>query len=369
MSNQASVRLNRNTGKIMRLWEERARKEIAASHQQEALALRNSLPEFLKLIAEALQTNIDRTEARKKADYLEHERVSRLHGRLRAGTLNYSMDQLVYEYHILRQTICDVMEEEEILSPVDREIIVAAVEQAVNHAATEFSQTLRDIQEKLSHTIAHDLRGPITAAKSSAELILRRPDDPDHCVRVASRIVGSMDQLDSMVRDLLDASRFRAGQELLLNFTECDLDLIARQVADEANHTYGYRVEVKSRKPCLGLWSESGLRRAIANLTTNAVKYGAADTLIIISVDQNEDTATVAVHNEGPPIPPEQFEILFQQFRRSRTVADKVGWGLGLTIVEGMAEAHHGQVRVESAAGKGTTFTMEIPKRWQSKAA
>ncbi len=349
----------------MKKWEECARKEIASTCHQESLALQDSLPEFLQLLIQALSTTVDRTEARRIADRLENERVGKKHGRERAGSLSYTMEQLIYEYHILRQTICDVMEEEAALTPVEREVIVTAIEQAVNDAATEFSQTLRAIQENLTHTIAHDLRGPITAAKSGAQLILRRPEDSEHCIRVASRIVSSMDQLDSMIHDLLDASRYRAGQGVSLQFAECDLDLIARQVADEINFAHGNRVVVNSRKPCLGYWSASGLRRAISNLAANAVKYGAAGTPVIIHVDQTDDTATVAVHNEGTPIPADEKAILFQQFRRSRATSSKAGWGLGLTIVEGMAEAHHGSVRVESEPDKGTTFTLELPKNWQ----
>src|SRR5689334_12317341 len=122
------------------------------------------------------------------------------------------------------------MEEEAMLTPAEREVIVASIEQAVNDAATQFSETLRDVQEKLTHTLAHDLRSPITAAKTSAQLLLRRPDDVDHCINSATRILNNMDRLNSMIHDLLDASRIRAGQGLPLEFNECDLDLVARQV-------------------------------------------------------------------------------------------------------------------------------------------
>src|SRR5690606_32735949 len=110
------------------------------------------VPEYLEQLSDALSTIIDRTDARKRADRIDSERVGRKHGRERAGSLNYSMQQLIFEYHILRQVICDVMEEEVPLTPVEREIIVASIEQAVNDAATQFSETLRDIQEKLTHT-------------------------------------------------------------------------------------------------------------------------------------------------------------------------------------------------------------------------
>ncbi len=361
-SSSASERLTRNTTKIMKYWEERARREVGAACHQESLALRDSLPEMLQLLATALSTTVDRSDLRILIDRFESERVGRKHGKERAGSLNYSMDQLILEYHILRQTICEVMEEEAILTPIEREAIVASIEQAVNDAATQFSDTLRDIQEKLTHTLAHDLRGPLTVAKTSAQLIMRRPDDENHCIKAASRISNSMDELDSMIHDLLDASRIRVGQGLTLEFDELDSDLIARQVADEANLTYGNRFVVKSTTPCFGYWNENGLRRVMSNLTTNAAKYGAPDTPVTISLIQHEDSISLSVHNEGSVIPKDEQAILFEQFRRSRTAGTAKGWGLGLTIVKGMTEAHHGTVRVESEAGKGTTFTIDLPK-------
>jgi signal transduction histidine kinase len=272
------------------------------------------------------------------------------------------MDQLIFEYHVLRQVICDVIEEECELSALEREIIVAAVEQAVNDAATEFSETLRDIQERLTSTLAHDLRGPITAAKTSAQLLLRRPDDVDHCVRTAARISNNMDRLDSMIHDLLDASRIRAGQGLSLQIGECDLDLIVRQVADEMNEIHGERFVVKSRGHCVGFWSANGMRRLLENLTTNAAKFSTAGTPITLSVTQSTDTAGFSVHNLGKVIPSEEQAILFQQYRRTRNAEARTGWGLGLTVVKGMAEAHHGTIQVESEEGKGTTFSVQLPK-------
>lgn len=362
MPHGASGRLTQNAEKIMKIWEERANREVEAAFHQTSLALRDSLPEFLALLSDALSTTIDRTQARAAVDRLESERVGRKHGGERAASRNYTMDQLIYEYHIFRQVICDVLEEEAPLTMVEREIIVASVEQAVNDAATQFSETLQEIQEKLTHMMAHDLRGPITSAKTNAQLILRRPDDQGHCIRTASRIVNSMDRLDSMIHDLLDASRIRAGQALALDFQECDLDLIARQVAEESNVTHGNRFSVISSGECLGHWSENAIRRVLENLTTNAAKFSSPDTPITIGIEQTEDRATLAVHNEGKPIPDDEQAILFQQFKRTRPTGAKVGWGLGLTVVKGMAEAHHGTVRVESEEGKGTTFKIELPK-------
>lgn len=363
MPNSTSNRLKSKSEEIMNLWVQRAVKEVSAAQQQETLALRNSLPEYLSQLADALSKTIDRTEARKSQDKADSTRVGKKHGKERASSLNYSLDQLVFEYHILRQVICDVLEKDGmLLTPVEREIIVCSIEQAVNDAATEFSDCLRDIQEQLSHTLAHDLRTPITTAKTSAQLILRRPDDVDNCVNKASRIANNMDRLDSMIRDLLDASRIRAGQSLPLEFENCDLDWIIREVADELNSTHEGRFVILSSEKCLGCWNHNGLRRLLENLANNAIKYGFKNSPVTISLVQNADMATLKVHNEGKTIPPVEKAILFQQFRRSRSAEKETGWGLGLTVVKGMVDAHKGSIHVESEESKGTTFIINLPK-------
>lgn len=123
MSILTSERLLANSEKIMRRWEERAKSEIRAATHKDSLVLRNALPEQLKHLADALSTTIDRTAIRVRRDLDEATRLGKLHGFDRAGMASYTIDQLIFEFHILRQVICEVMEEEVALSNIEREII------------------------------------------------------------------------------------------------------------------------------------------------------------------------------------------------------------------------------------------------------
>ncbi|MFL5785281.1 MAG: sensor histidine kinase [Bacteriovoracaceae bacterium] len=362
MQNETSERLTKNIDNIMKLWETRVYKEVDAAHHQEKLALRNSLPEYLSQLASALSTTIDRNSARKASDKADSRRIGQKHGKERASSRDYTIDQLIFEYHILRQVICDVMETEAILTPNEREVIICSIEQAVNDAATEFSDTLKDIQEQMSHTLAHDMRTPLSVAKASAQLILRRPFDSDNCISKATNVCKSLDRMDYMIRDLLDASRLRAGKELALEFQTCDLDWIGRDIVEEGNFVHEGRLKLISPGECLGCWNEDGLRRLLENLSNNAIKYGEPNTPVTITITQDSETATLSVHNEGKPILHEEKAILFQQYRRTRTTEDTVGWGLGLTVVKGMIEAHKGTIDIVSEKGKGTTFIVKLPK-------
>jgi signal transduction histidine kinase len=362
MSNAASDRLKQNAERIMQIWEERARDEVSASMHHDSLVLQNSLPQYLNQLVDELSTKIERTPARIEADKVESTRVGKEHGRERAGYADYSMSQLIFEYHILRQVIFQVLEEEAPLEVRERDIIIDSIEQAVNDAATQFSKTLRDIQELFIVTLTHDLRGPINVVKMGTQLILRRLERGDTHVDVAARMISSIDRLDSMIQNLLDASRLRAGQGLKLEFEECYLDRLVHDVVEDLSFTYGERFVVVSDSDIRSYCSRKEIRRVIENLAINAVKYGTPSTPITLTLQQTETQISLTIHNEGNPIAPDAQSILFQQFRRTTSAEEQTGWGLGLFLAKNITEAHQGTIVVESAQGKGTSFIVKLPK-------
>ncbi|MEP0855637.1 HAMP domain-containing sensor histidine kinase [Trichocoleus sp. DQ-U1] len=362
MSNQASDRLKQNAERIMHLWEERARDEVKASMHHESLVLRNSLPLYLNQLVDELSNRIDRTPARIAADKVESTRIGKKHGHERAGYADYSMTQLIFEYHILRQVIFQVLEEEAPLDVRERDIIIDSIEQAVNDAATQFSETLRDIQELFMVTLTHDLRGPLNVVKMGTQLTLRRVERGDSHVDIAARMLNAINRLDSMIQNLLDASRLRTGQSLKIEFEECDLEVLVQEVVEDLSFAYGDRFVVVCDSDIRSYCSRKEIRRVIENLAVNAVKYGASGTPITLTLQQTETQISLTIHNEGDPISLDAQSILFQQFRRTISAEEKTGWGLGLFLVKSITEAHQGTIEVESAEGKGTSFIIKLPK-------
>lgn len=352
-----SVRLKNNIPKIMSKWEQRALVEISASHFQESLALRNSLPEYLTQLVDALSKNIDRTHARIRQDKADSTRIGKKHGSERANAREYTMDQMILEYHILREVICDVLEEEFILTAIEREVIVCSIEQAVNDAATQFSETAKEYQEQLAHTLVHDLRNPLTTAKVCTQMLLRQLDDKEKSEKKIAQILKSIERIDSMIGDLLDASKNK-----VLIFQEMDLSILTESVVEESNLAYEGRFVFNSCGNCTGNWNESSLRRLIENLATNAAKYGTEKSVITLTLTQDNMSASLTVHNQGTPIPQEEQAILFHRFRRAKSAEKKTGWGLGLTVVQEIVEAHNGEIKVMSKDGIGTTFLIKLPK-------
>ncbi len=219
----------------------------------------------------------------------------------------------------------------------------------------------RELRERFVSILAHDLRGPLSTAKMSSQLMLRRTDQLDERRSLAGRIERSLERMDRMIRDLLDVSRVRGGQRLPLRLDRCDLGAVAEEVIEELSAVHGDRFELAKSDGILGFWSKQELHRALWNLGTNAVKYGASDHPITTRIERTPEGVRASVHNFGDPIPPEKRGRLFDLYSRLRE-GTGTGWGLGLALVRACAEAHGGQVSIgESSAEAGTTFILELP--------
>lgn len=221
----------------------------------------------------------------------------------------------------------------------------------------------RSLREHFVSILAHDLRGPLATAKLAAHLVIERPELLEMRRELAIRIERNLDRMDRMIRDLLDANRIRAGERLPLRLDRCDLGQLAYEIAEELRALHGTRVEIDGDLHVRGIWSADELRRALWNLVTNAVKYGDAQRPVRVTLCRLGDRARVEVRNWGSPIAPEDQPLLFEPFARARNAAggDRPGWGLGLALVRGCAEAHGGTVSLESTAEAGTTFTLDLP--------
>ena len=357
-------RLKDKKEKVLRLWEERSLNEIPSACLSKSLVLRNSLPIYLDHLSAALAENRKLDAKSVNAHDVEGVRIGKRHGADRADNTSYELTEVISEYHILREVIFQVLETDGQMSLGERDIILCSIEQAVNDAAVKFSEVHADIQQKFIDTLTHDLKNPIAAAKMNAQLI-KRSESPEKRASLSDRIVGSLNRLEGMIHDLLDAGRIRAGEPLSIQYSDCNLDVVLRGIVDGMSTVHGDRFIIHSGEAVEGSWDIDGVRRAMENLIGNAVKYGTEKAPITVSLKSGPDSVSVTVHNEGPAIPPEEVPLLFQQYRRSKSVegGNQSGWGLGLTIVKGIVDAHQGKIHVESAKGEGTSFIVDLPYR------
>ena len=231
------------------------------------------------------------------------------------------------------------------------------------NASNQKLRTEREMRERFVAVLAHDLLGPLAAARMGIQLLLTHPQLIVERGSVPTQILKDLDRTDAMVRDLLDVHQIRAGHRLTLRLAKTDLIALVSDVVQELQSLHGDRFQVTSAEHLWGFWSARDLRRAVWNLASNAIKYGGKTTPVAIDITSTPSTANVAVRNEGPPIAPHERAALFEPFNRSVSIqaAAERGWGLGLTLVKGCADAHGGTIAIESEASSGTTFTLRLP--------
>jgi signal transduction histidine kinase len=218
------------------------------------------------------------------------------------------------------------------------------------------------VRERFVSLLAHDLRGPLSTATLAARVLAGRPEQLEQRRDLALRIERSLLRIDRMVQDLLDANRLRAGHRLPLQLQPCDLvELIADVVGDLAERERE-QVRVTAPDRLEGVWDPDQLRRAVWNLVTNALKYGDPGAPAHLLVEVSGRDVLISVQNSGPSIPADEQTRIFEPFGRATGVEGRArGWGLGLTLVRGCAEAHGGTVAVASTEESGTTFTIRLP--------
>lgn len=353
MITPAAELLERNIGKIMQLWEQRARAEVKAAPDQNAFALRDALPDFLKRVAAGLCASPDKVPSSGSPDAD--------HGRLRAENADYTIDQVIQEYHILRQVIFEVLEENYTLTVPDRNYLFDSIGQAVSDAATEFSSYLKNLQESFSRTLIHDLRSPLSIAMLSARMIQSEGAYAENNKRVQQRIARNLDRIDGMIYRLLDYSLIKAGQKLNLKIHEFDLIQLIENLVADFNSSPSEQLVLEAPKELLGYWDHETMLSVLENLATNAMKYGDYGGPVKITVNTVSADVQISVHNLGKEISADDQKIIFQEFRRSKSAESKPGWGLGLMSAKSIVEAHGGSITVESLPVKGTTFLVQLP--------
>ena len=175
-------------------------------------------------------------------------------------------------------------------------------------------------------------------------------------------ISGSTTKLLDMVTSLLDVSRLETGK-MPLNRQAHDLAVATREVVDSLGPAVGQRhLSVESEPaPVVAYGDKEIICRVITNLLGNALKFTPKDGQIRIAVSRKDSMARVAVTDTGSGIPAEYHAKIFEKFGQVDKQARKHSTGLGLAFCKLAVEAHGGQIGIESAVGKGSTFWFTLP--------
>jgi signal transduction histidine kinase len=230
---------------------------------------------------------------------------------------------------------------------------------------SEANQAIR-ARDDMLRVVSHDLRNPIGAMASAASLVLEDTaselrDGPSR--RMLRTIVHASKQASRMIDDLLDLSRIETGRLTVDPRPEALAPLIMEAVelhgpvARQRGIDLGW---VSYGPPPVVMADRERLLQLMGNLLGNAIKFTPPAGRIEIAAAVCGEEVRCSVADTGPGIPPDQLPHVFDRFWQAAR-ADRAGLGLGLAIVQGIAEAHGGRVWVESEPGIGTTFVFTLP--------
>jgi PAS domain S-box-containing protein len=222
-------------------------------------------------------------------------------------------------------------------------------------------------KDNLISMFAHDMKSSLTIIGGFALRLQKKAADLDEEKHneYLGIIQKETNRLDSLVRDFLEFARLQTGK-LKLNFQDASLDseLIELFEAYQSRAMQsGIRLELRNEKILPVLYTDPArIRRVFTNLLDNAFKFSTKGGTITISTEETAREVMISIKDEGRGIDPDDLPFIFDIFHRGKDVGQKTGEGIGLATVKAIVEGHGGKVTVKSEPGKGSTFTVILPK-------
>lgn len=228
------------------------------------------------------------------------------------------------------------------------------------------SVRLEAVRRDFVANISHELKTPIGAISLLAEALEQASDDPEQVRRFAKRMSKESKRLASMTQEIIELSRLQAA-DALSDPAVVDVDHVIQLAIDQNRVTAETnRIALVAGKPSgEHVWGDEGmLVTAVHNLVLNAVQYSPSPSRVGIGVTALDDVVEIAVTDQGIGIPEEDLDRVFERFFRVDQARARAtgGTGLGLSIVKHVVQNHGGDVRVWSQPGRGSTFTLRLPR-------
>lgn len=251
-----------------------------------------------------------------------------------------------------------------------------------------FSAFIRDIserkreQENLKHAIqardefisvcSHELKTPLTSMQLQFQLASKLYNENNPKILEKENVKKRLDlankqlsRMNKLIENMLDVSRMSSGKLNMdhdrLNLVSLTVDLLQsfKEQFDDLNIKVDLVIKGSKEKFVMG--DSFRLEQVISNLFTNAMKYGDGKPVTILLEDAGENVR-LCVEDKGLGIETNNLERIFERYERAITASEISGLGLGLYISKQIVEAHHGTLNVRSEKGKGSVFSLELPK-------
>lgn len=218
---------------------------------------------------------------------------------------------------------------------------------------------LAEFRELFIGILGHDLRNPLGAIDTAADVLLRRGNLDSQAVWAVTRIIKSSRRMTRMIDQLTDLTRVRLGGGLALVTSPTNLREVCQGIVEE----FGAPVQLEIEGDVKGSWDADRLAAVLSNVIGNAIDHAAPGTAVVVKVHVDGRDVVVEISNQGEPIPAEVLPFIFEPFRRARSSGKSPAGhlGLGLYIAHEIVLAHGGTLDAHSSTGT-TSFVMRLPR-------
>lgn len=235
------------------------------------------------------------------------------------------------------------------------------------------ARRVEDMRRDFVANVSHELKTPVGAIALLAETMDDVADEPDSVRHFASKMETESHRLAELVQDIIDLSRLQEP-DALVDPVVVEVDEVVEEAVDRV------RVEADAREVSIRSGGARGLRlygdqgmltTAVRNLLDNAVRYSPAGSTASVGVSRADGLIRIAVVDQGPGIPTDARDRVFERFYRGDLARSREtgGSGLGLSIVKHVAADHGGRAELWSTEGRGSTFTLVLPEAQEPGAA